>query len=155
VTGKPATFARTLQQAQRWADEFDMRVAIHNHGGKDWLGNSAMLRHVLDTSGPRVGVCIDTAWCIQAGEDPIKWAGETFAGRVFAVHYKDFLFDPRGKHRDVIIGEGSLDLPAFVTVLRRTGFDGPAVIEYEGDVENPVPALVECVKRIRPVLEQH
>lgn len=151
-TGKPATFDCALQQAQRWADEYDMRLAIHNHGGKDWLGNSTMLRHVLASAGPRVGLCIDTAWCIQAGEDPIKWAGETFAGRVFAVHYKDFEFDSRGKHRDVIVGDGSLDLPAFVAMLRETGFDGPAVIEYEGDVDNPVPALQQCVQRLKPVL---
>lgn len=152
VSGKPATFVDAIRRAEKCADAFDMTIAIHNHGGKDWLGNSTMLKHVLSTSSERVGVCIDTAWCIQAGEDPVKWARDTFAGRVRAVHYKDFEFDRAGKHKDVIVGTGALDLPAFVQALVDTNFAGPAVIEYEADVENPVPALSECVKRMRPIL---
>lgn len=153
VSGKPATFFDAIRRADRLAEEFGMRVAIHNHGGKDWLGNSTMLSHVLATVSRRVGVCIDTAWCIQAGEDPVKWAAETFSGRVHAVHFKDFVFDRAGKYRDVVVGEGALDLPAFVAALVKSGFDGPPVIEYEADVDDPVPALSECVKRMRPVLE--
>jgi len=40
-------------------------------------------------------------------------------------------------------------LPAFVAALEETGFDGMAVIEYEADPENPVPALTDCVNQMR------
>jgi sugar phosphate isomerase/epimerase len=42
-----------------------------------------------------------------------------------------------------------LDLPEFIKALDETGFDGMAVIEYEADVENPVPALKRCVDSMR------
>ncbi len=150
INGEPETFFEALKQAEAWAVEYDMRLAIHNHGGSHWLGNSQMLRHVLSRCGERVGICLDTAWCLQAGENPINWL-DTFAGRIHAVHFKDFVFDERGGHRDVVIGDGALELPAFVKGLRSGGFDGPAVIEYEGDVNAPVPALRQCVARMRQV----
>jgi len=51
----------------------------------------------------------------------------------------------------VVVGTGNLDLPGFVKALEETGFDGMAVIEYEADADNPVPALTECVKAMRKV----
>lgn len=151
VSGQPASFLDALKQAERWAEAYDMVLAIHNHGGKDWLGNSKMLQHVLDQSGPRVGLCIDTAWCIQSGESPLKWV-ELFGERVLATHFKDFVFDRKGKYEDVIVGEGALDLPAYVSALQSVGFNGPAIIEFEGDVDNPVPSLSKCVASMRAVL---
>lgn len=150
IMGAPETFFEAVAAAERWADEYDVRLAIHNHGGKHWLGNSQMLKHVLGRTSARVGLCLDTAWCIQAGENPVSWL-KLFAGRVYAVHFKDFVFDAKGAFRDVVVGEGALDLPAFVSGLQATGFEGPAVIEYEADVENPVPALTRCVASMRRV----
>lgn len=148
--GEPDTFFDALEQAQRWAEQYDMHLAIHNHGGKHWLGSSQMLNYVLSRCSERVGLCIDTAWAIQAGENPVEWL-DRFAGRIHAVHFKDFVFDKHGKHQDVIVGEGTLDLPAFVNGLENLGFDGPAILEYEADIENPVPALKKCVTRMREV----
>ena len=34
-------------------------------------------------------------------------------------------------------------------MLVKVGFDGPAILEYEGDVDAPVPALTKCVEAIR------
>ena len=152
LSGNPATFLPALHQAQRWAEEYNIRLAIHNHGGNHWLGNSQMLSHVLAQCNERVGLCLDTAWCIQAGENPIEWL-KHFRHRIYAVHFKDFRFDPKGNVEDVIVGEGALDLPAFVKGLSDQNFTGPAIVEYEGDVDNPVPALKTCVQRMRQVFQ--
>lgn len=129
-----------------------MRIGIHCHGGYMFGGSPDVIRHLLDLGGERIGVNIDTAWCMQVGPghgDPVKWVRERFPGRIYGVHYKDFVFDRNGKWNDVVVGTGNLDLPAFVKALDETGFDGMAVIEYEADPENPVPALTECVQRMR------
>ncbi|HEY8965269.1 MAG TPA: hypothetical protein VIM58_02425, partial [Candidatus Methylacidiphilales bacterium] len=63
--------------------------------------------------------------------------------------FKDFVFEPNGQWKDVIVGEGNLDLPAFTAALKKSGFDGMAVVEYEADPENPVPALTKCVASMR------
>jgi len=68
------------------------------------------------------------------------------------VHFKDFVFERNGQWKDVVVGTGNLKLKAFADALQAGGFDGMAVIEYEADPENPVPALTECVKSMRVVL---
>ncbi len=147
-TFQPETFEPSLAYVQRLCDRYGMKAAIHNHGGRHWLGNSEILAYVLKKSGPQLGICLDTAWCLQAGENPLDWL-EKFSDRIYAVHYKDFLFEPNGNFRDVIIGQGGLDLKALVDRLQSINFNGPAVIEYEGDVDNPVPALRQCVDEMR------
>ena len=79
---------------------------------------------------------------------PIEWV-KNFGKSVYSVHYKDFLFDKDGMWHDTVVGEGTLDLKGFVNALDEVGFDGMAVIEYEADVENPVPALKKCVETMR------
>ena len=64
------------------------------------------------------------------------------------MHLKDFVYTRDREPVDVVIGTGILDLPALVTALGEAGFNGVPIIEYEGDVNNPVPALTDCVKEI-------
>lgn len=133
--------------AGKLAEEYDVRLGIHNHGGRHWLGSTQAISHVLSISSDRIGLCLDTAWCLHSGEDPVKMT-ERFGDRLYGVHLKDFIFDKAGKHQDVVVGTGNLDLPRLKQTLDQVGFDGYAVLEYEGDVENPVPALKECVSMI-------
>ena len=81
----------------------------------------------------------------------MQWVKD-FPGQTYGVHYKDFVFDRDGMWHDTVVGKGTLDLPGFVAALEADGFDGMAVIEYEADVENPVPALTECVQVMRDLL---
>lgn len=143
--GPELLFDGKLKNVEALADEFDLKLGIHNHGGYDWLGNSTILKYVFSKSGPRIGVHIDTAWALDAKQNPVKWV-EDFGPRVHGCHIKDFTFDRARKETDVIIGTGNLDLPAFVAALKKVNFAGPLVIEYEGDEKNPVPALSECVR---------
>ena len=41
------------------------------------------------------------------------------------------------------------DLSAYLAYLRDTDYQGYLTLEYEGDADNPVPALKECVEAIR------
>ena len=134
--------------AERLAEEYDVRLGIHNHGGRHWLGSAQMLKQVFATTNERIGFCIDTAWALDSREDPVKMA-ESFGDRLYGVHFKDFVFQPNGDPEDVIVGTGNLDLAGLVGVMEKADFDGYGFIEYEGDVENPVPALTECVQKIR------
>ena len=151
---KVGTFARAVPQVAGLCEEYGLRCGVHCHGGYMFGGQPDVLRHLLDLGGGRVGLCLDTAWCMQIGPargDPVKWAAETFKGRVYGVHYKDFAFDRRGAWTDTVVGEGNLDLPAFVSALEAGGFDGYAVLEYEADPDDPVPALKRCVEKMRAV----
>jgi sugar phosphate isomerase/epimerase len=62
---------------------------------------------------------------------------------------KDFTFDRAGAPHDVVVGTGNLDLKGLLRLLVKRGWSGNCTIEYEGDVENPVPALSSCVMAIQ------
>jgi sugar phosphate isomerase/epimerase len=148
---KIATFAQAIKQTQKLSDEFGIRVGIHCHGGYMFGGSPDVLDYLVKIGSPQVGVCIDTAWCLQIGPwqgKPLEWA-KRYAGHIYGIHYKDFTFQPTGGWSDTIVGEGNLDLPGFIAALEANGFDGMAVIEFEGDFQNPVPSLDKCVKAMR------
>ncbi len=145
------SFHDAVPATAKLAEEFDLRVGLHCHGGYMFGGSPDEIEHILKIGGPRIGVCIDTAWCMQIGPNqgkPVEWA-KRFAGRIYGIHYKDFTFERNAQWKDVVVGTGNLDLPAFVKALEDNGFDGMAVIEYEADVEAPVPALTKCVNQMR------
>jgi len=137
-----------LRNVEKLADEFDLQLGIHNHGGYDWLGNSVILKYVLGKTSKRIGLHLDTAWAIDAKQNPVEMV-EKFGDRLFGVHVKDFIYSRNRIPEDVIIGEGNLDLTKFMAALNTINFNGPLVIEYEGDVENPVPTLKRCVDLLR------
>lgn len=145
-------FQTVVPKVAALCDEFGIRIAIHCHGGYCFGGSPDVLRCLLDLGGENIGICLDTAWCMQIGPNlgrPIEWVKSRFKGRIYGVHYKDFTFASNGKWEDVIVGTGNLDLPGFVTALNEENFDGFAVIEYEANPENPVPALTDCVNAMR------
>ena len=148
---KVDTFQTAIPKVKQWCEEFGIKVGLHCHGGYMFGGSPDVIEHILELGAPHIGLCIDTAWAMQIGPvqgKPVEWA-EKYAGRIYGVHYKDFTFGNDGMWTDVVVGKGNLPLKSFVTALEVGGFDGMAIIEYEGDVENPVPALKECVDSMR------
>ncbi len=142
------TIPDCFRTAERLAEEYGVRLAIHNHGGRHWLGSTEALSYVFSRTSGRIGLCLDTAWAMDAGEDPVAMV-ERFADRLYAVHVKDFVFDRARRHQDVIAGEGNLDLKKFFQALRKASFSGESIIEYEADAENPVAALQKCVAALK------
>jgi sugar phosphate isomerase/epimerase len=148
------SFMQAIPKVRRWSREFGIRVGIHCHGGYQFGGQPDVLEYLLNLGGPEIGLCIDTAWAMQIGPqqgNPVEWV-KKFGGRIYGIHFKDFLFEPNGQWKDVIVGQGNLDLAAFTRALQESGFDGMSVIEYEADVQNPDPALKRCIESMRTTL---
>ena len=140
-----------FRTAEKLAEEFDMVLGIHNHGGRHALGNCEMLRWVFNNTSKRIGLLLDTAWALDAHEDPVAMIRE-FGDRLHGIHFKDFVFDRKGEPEDVVLGTGVLDLPGVLKALDDVGFDGSAVIEYEGEADNPTASIAKCAKAIRALL---
>jgi len=148
------TYLNAIPKVRAWSREFGIRVGIHCHGGYMFGGSPDVLGHLVGLGGPEIGVCIDTAWAMQIGPhagNPVAWVSK-FGNQITGVHFKDFVFGPNAQWKDVVVGTGTLDLPAFSKALLEVGFDGMAVIEYEADVEQPDAALKSCVDSMRKVL---
>jgi sugar phosphate isomerase/epimerase len=148
VNFQPATFMATLPVIYKLADEYKIKLGIHNHGGYHWLGSAQILDWVFSITRCCLGLEMDTAWAIDAKQNPVEWATR-YASRLYAVHLKDFVYDRSRMWKDVVVGTGNLDLPKLVATLKANNFAGPAILEYEGDPDNPVPALAQCVTDIR------
>jgi sugar phosphate isomerase/epimerase len=147
------SFETAIKKTVALCKKYGIRVGIHCHGGYMFGGSPDVIEHLIKLGEGHIGLCIDTAWCMQIGPrvgQPVEWA-KRFAGKIYGIHYKDFTFEKNAQWKDVVVGTGNLDLPAFVNALKAANFDGMAVIEYEADPKDPVPALTECVKQMRAV----
>lgn len=137
-----------FEKVSAWADRYQVNVGIHNHGGRHWLGALPAMKYALANSGKRLGLCLDTAWALDAHQDPLQIVAE-LSDRVYAIHLKDFVFDRAGKSKDTILGEGNLDLPGLIGLLGEKNFQGKWIIEYEGNPDDPVEEIRRCVAAVR------
>jgi sugar phosphate isomerase/epimerase len=133
-------------------EEYGIRVMIHNHGRKHRWGPIVELEKLFKATSPNVGLCLDTAWMLDSGENPVEVA-KHFKDRLYGVHIKDFVFDRAGKPEDVIVGTGNLDLPGLLSFLTEIDYQGSLTLEYEGDYNDPIPATLECVQAVKAVFE--
>ncbi|MGH7143683.1 MAG: sugar phosphate isomerase/epimerase family protein [Planctomycetota bacterium] len=142
-----------LEVAEKLCKEYGKKIAIHNHGRKHALGSVRALEELFAKSSPNVGLCMDTAWMLDSGENPVEIA-KKFAGRLYGIHLKDFIFNRAGKPEDVVIGTGNLNLQAYIEALMENNFAGYFTLEYEGDVETPIPSTKKCVEAVIAVLKK-
>lgn len=79
---------------------------------------------------PALGVNYDPANLLMAGFD---WLGGVSAlGRwIVHVHAKDARLRRDGKAEQVPLGQGDVNVPAFISALREVGFDGYVTLERE------------------------
>jgi len=131
---------------------FDIRAGIHNHGPEDkhWPTPSAILAKVR-TLDKRIGICHDTGHTLRAGADPMKESLQA-AERVFEYHLKD-VDSPTAKGHSTELGRGIMDIPAFLRMLRKTGYRGVLGIEYEKHMTDLLPGLCESVGYVRGVMD--
>ena len=148
----PDTVPDNLRTAEALADKYNINLGIHNHGGRHWLGPAQALRKLFGETSPRIGLMLDTAWALDCREDPLKMV-DAFADRLYGLHVKDFVFDRAGKPEDVVVGTGNLDVPALFSALADMNFAGPVILEYEGDPDDPMPALRKCMDTLHRTLD--
>ena len=132
---------RAFDSLEKLVDQYDIRIAIHNHGPEDerWR-RPEWIMEAVDGLDPRIGACADLGHFSRAGVDPVA-ALEILGSRVLGVHLKDFDAD----ENDVVLGQGKLDVARTFETFQKLGFLGPVSLEFEGDKEDPVPAMLECL----------
>jgi len=139
----PASFA----SLDKLVAEFDIRVAIHNHGPRHRYGTVDAIARAVADHDERIGACIDTGHLLRAGGDPAKAIGR-LNRRLHAVHLKDI----DHKDRDVVFGTGRLDLRATLAALRQIHFVGPLSMEYESNPDDPLADMKRCLEAVRQTL---
>ncbi|MBD3176376.1 MAG: TIM barrel protein [Armatimonadia bacterium] len=129
-------------------DEYDIRVAIHNHGpGHRWAKYEDIAEAIKDHD-PRIGYCVDTGHFLRVeGQHPCEIL-EAAGDRLHGVHLKSMDIESR----EYPLGAGALDLKKTLETLQQVSFTGPISIEYEEDPEDPRPELGKSLDLIRNLL---
>ena len=133
VVVEPGDF-RIWDNREELAKEYDIRVAVHNHGIKSLYGNPAIVRQVIGHRDARLGVCLDVGWITSANLDAAQVFQE-YKGRVFDIHLKDKKVQKTAKGDDVAndthVGQGDANYAGLFKALRAQGYTGRLAIETD------------------------
>ena len=149
VAGDPAV--ETLPRIEQFVKEYDIRIAIHNHGPEDklWPSPINVLKAVKDMD-PRMGCCIDVGHTVRAGTDVVQAIREA-GPRLFNVHMKD-LKDFKNKQSQVAVGEGIMPMRQVFAALVAMQYKEFVDLEYEINPDDPMPGVISSIAYMRGVL---
>lgn len=132
--------------------EFNIRLAIHNHGPEDkgFFPSPYDVMRAVEKFDSRIGLCIDVGHTARAGVDPAESIVKC-KDRLYDVHMKD-IYALGDKNTPIEGGRGILASKSILEALLKIKFQGHVGFEYEKDAKDPVPGLAESVGYIKGLL---
>jgi sugar phosphate isomerase/epimerase len=134
--------------------DFDLRVAIHNHGPEDKkFPAPSNVYDAVQSLDAKIGLCIDVGHTFRTGMDPAA-AIRKYAKRLYDVHIKDIAPDPAARlnYRNVPLGTGVIDVAGYLKALVDIRYAYHVALEYEAEPENPVAGMAASFGFIRGFL---
>jgi sugar phosphate isomerase/epimerase len=149
VAGDPTP--EMLPHIEKFVREYNIRIAIHNHGPEDkvWPSPFDVLKAVKGMD-PRMGCCIDVGHCVRAGTDVVE-AILAAGPRLFNMHAKD-LTNLSDKDSQVSVGEGKLPFREIFEALISIRYPGFVDLEYEVHGDDPMPGVIASFAYMRGVI---
>lgn len=141
----------TLPKIEKLVKEYDIRVAIHNHGPEDkhYPSPQSVLKDIRNMD-PRVGLCMDIGHAARAGADIVESAREA-GSRLIDMHVKD-LTDFTTSKSQVDVGDGKLPFPALFRQLKTMNYNGGVMLEYEINETAPQMGMARSLAYMHGVL---
>ncbi len=140
-----------LDTVEKMAKEFDIRVAIHNHGPGDNRYPSPLdvLKLVQDRDA-HLGICMDVGHTVRLGEDPVPVMRQC-ASRLYDFHIKD-VTAATARGGPIAVGRGVIDIVAVLKSLVALKYPDHVALEYEANAAAPLPGIIESFAYMRGVL---
>jgi sugar phosphate isomerase/epimerase len=140
-----------LPRIEKFAKQYDIKVAIHNHGPEDknYPSPYDVLKAVKGMDS-RMGLCMDIGHATRAGADIVQAALDA-GPRLLDMHVKD-LGAKDAKDSQVAVGEGILPIPALFRALQKINYKGYVNLEYEINAKDPLPGMQVSFAYMRGVL---
>jgi hypothetical protein len=149
IVGAPTK--EVLPRVEKFVKQYDIRLAIHNHGPEDKQWPSPL--DVLDavkSMDPRIGCCIDVGHTMRAGTDVVT-AIRKAGPRLFDVHMKD-LAESKVKESQVAVGDGIMPVRDIFRALVDMRYAGNVDLEYEIHADDPMPGVIKSFAYMRGVI---
>lgn len=135
----------------KFVKEFDIKLAIHNHGPEDKQFPSPYdVMKAVENYDKRIGLCIDVGHTARAGVDPAESILKC-RERLYDMHMKD-IYALGDKNTPIEGGRGILNSKSILAALLKIKYQGLVGFEYEKDAKDPVPGLAESVGYIKGLL---
>ncbi|MDR3753068.1 MAG: sugar phosphate isomerase/epimerase [Terracidiphilus sp.] len=150
VAGDPTP--ESLKWIEKFVKEYDIRIAIHNHGPEDKFFPSPFdVLKVVKDMDPRIGLCIDVGHAARANANLVEAIVAT-GPRLYDVHVKD-LTSFASRESQVAVGEGILPFREMFEALIKIDYKGFVDLEYEIHADDPMPGVIESFAFMRGVLD--
>jgi len=141
----------TLPKLEKFVKEYDIKIAVHNHGTEDkQFPTPQSVLEVVKNMDPRCGLCIDIGHTARTGVDvveSIRLAGP----RLLSMHTKD-LADSSAKDSQCDVGEGVLPIVGIFKQLHKMNYTGGAMLEYEIHENDPMMGMQKSLSYMRGVM---
>ena len=151
LSANPKKDKATFDLLDKLVAEYDVAIAIHNHGPGALYDKIDDALDMVKDRHPKIGACVDTGHYIRSDEDPVE-AIERFGPRTFGVHLKDVrtvIDGDKRRKQFTILGQGDLDVPGCLKALRTLKYDYCVALEYEENPSNPLSDIEACLKHVR------
>jgi sugar phosphate isomerase/epimerase len=149
IVCKPAAAAFPL--LEKFVAEFDIKLAIHNHGPEDKLyPGPAEAWKAAQPFDQRIGLCIDVGHAFRAGQDPVA-AIRQYRERLYDIHLKDLTMNAEGKEVPTPVGSGQMDIKGILAALKEIKYSHIVAFEYEKPGGDHVAGLRQSLAYVRPL----
>jgi len=143
--------ADVLPRIEKFVKQYDIKIAIHNHGPEDPNFPSPYdALKAVKSMDPRMGLCIDLGHTVRAGTDPVRAVADA-GPRLLDMHAKD-LRDLHAVESQCVVGEGKIPIPEVFRQLRAIRYRGYVNLEYEIEPDYPLPGMRQSLAYMRGVL---
>lgn len=140
-----------LEYVEGKVKEYDIKLAIHNHGPGDKLYPSAESAYdLIKKMDARMGLCIDIGHTKRINRDPEQDVKDFF-DRVFDIHIKD-VTAANSDGKTCIIGRGVINFPSFLAAVRKLDYKGTLALEYEAEGKDPLPGMMESFGYVKGII---
>lgn len=169
ISADPTPNQETFDLLDKLVAEYQIPIAIHNHGPGHRYDKVEDVLKVVQDRHPLIGACVDTGHYLRSNEDPVEVI-QKLGARVFGVHLKDVrtiydaaekaelmaklergranMLDREGKIF-TILGEGELNVVGVLRLLRQLNYQNNISLEYEENPESPLSDIELCLQAVR------
>ena len=156
LSANPNKDKGTFDLLDKLVEEYDVAIAIHNHGPKAKYDTISDVEKMVKDRHPLIGACVDTGHYIRSDEDPVE-AIERLGKRVFGVHLKDVRTEVKDGKRDkhyTILGQGDLNIAGTLKALKKLDYQNALCLENEENPKNPLSDIEVCLSEVRKAVKK-
>lgn len=117
VTAEIRRAVANLRKIRPVAADLGVKIAVENHGD---LTTDELLQVIRAVDSPWIGICLDVGNPLLTLEEPLSAVAKMIA-HAFTTHVKDYALEQTNygaKITGVALGDGCIDLPAVLKVIR-------------------------------------